>query len=91
VDLTNGLPTPARLRTVRAMLGNLGGLLILSKAWDGQSLGQPGAGWQVVREPLSLRQLDESIERLHPQLSTGSRRARQGPAPMAADGKPARN
>jgi len=73
VDLTNGLPTPARLRTVRAMLGHSRGLLVLSKAWDGQSLGQPGAGWQVVREPLSLRQLDESLERLLPQPCTGSR------------------
>ncbi|MBN1512533.1 MAG: HDOD domain-containing protein [Phycisphaerae bacterium] len=88
VDVSNGLPTPARLRAVHAMLKHAGGLLVLSKAWDGQDIGQPGDGWQVVREPLSLRQLNESLERLLPQLHMGSHHARQYFAPMAADGKP---
>jgi len=89
VDATTGLPTQARLQSVQTLLKRPGGLLVLSKAWDGQDIGQPGDGWQVVREPLSMRQLDESLGRLFPRLCTTSPRPRRPAAPTAADGRPA--
>ncbi len=81
LDLTTGLPAPARLRAVQTWLKRPAGLLVLSKAWDGQDIGQPGPGWQIVREPLPVRQLDESLGRLFPQSPEGAQHAQtRGPS-----------
>jgi len=64
VDLTAGLPTPAGLAGLENLLKRSGGLLVTSQPWQDAGMEKLPPGWQMVRAPLSVRQLDKALQQL---------------------------
>ncbi len=64
VDLTAGLPTPAGLARLEDLSKRSAGLLVTSPPWMDAGMEKLPPGWQVLRAPLSVRQLDKALPQL---------------------------
>ncbi|MBN1513948.1 MAG: HDOD domain-containing protein [Phycisphaerae bacterium] len=64
VDLTAGLPTPTGLARLENLSKRSVGLLVTSQPWQDAGMGPLPSGWQVVRAPLSVLQLEKGLQRL---------------------------